>query len=712
MSDKNRYSYIQRADSILYGELRGDYDSLIDDRENRLAYAFLLLLKLNGLPIRHIDEAQLKASEDQISYLAQTQNVYAGYFNIEKNWNRNDLGDFIGFLAEDEKPVIIRKHAIHYSVYDPESGKEERYDPKRHRLSDMALNVLALPDKENISGPRLIFDAVLRQKAELAIFGGLTMLVALFSLLIPIAINRMVGQYIYWTDSDIIKTAAICLILIISMLFLINVTVNRSKAVIESKARARVMATVLTKLSQISSGDEEKIKDDLVGLFMPFVTALETIIDSALGTFVYLFQSIVIIISIGFSSKGSMKIIMYVVILVALVTVWIEYLIYTGTKKKQVTEKNLNLIKTELLDNVEAIKNYDIQNRLYYRFAVSYDENMRHVLSLNSASQWQSALLTITGSVVLLTLFANIEIGHDMQKGTVTAVTASLSLMISYLGMMLGNLSTFLKNIHYANLATQVMGFESEGIGAEGYTGEVSGEIELSNVSFRYSEDSGMIIKNVSLRIEPGEFIGIVGGSGSGKSTLIKLLLGFVKPTEGVVSYDGEEIDRFDMEALRSQFGVVMQNAQLVTGSIASNIGMSQDADMDKVMKAARMANIHDEIDAMPMKYNTMLSSEAELVSGGQRQRIVLARALMNDPRILILDEATSAMDNKSQAVVKQSLKGLNITRIVVAHRLSTIEDCDRIIVMDKGSVVEVGSYEELMEARGLFYRMACRNLC
>ena len=157
--------------------------------------------------------------------------------------------------------------------------------------------------------------------------------------------------------------------------------------------------------------------------------------------------------------------------------------------------------------------------------------------------------------------------------------------------------------------------------------------------------------------------------------------------------------------------GVVLQDAAVISGSIRRNIGLSDDADLDRVKEAARSAAIYDEIEAMPMKFETLLSSEAELISGGQRQRIVLARALMNRPKILFLDEATSAMDNISQKKVKNNLDELGITRIAVAHRLSTIIDCDRILVMDKGEIVEQGNFQELMAMDGLFARMARRNL-
>ena len=239
----------------------------------------------------------------------------------------------------------------------------------------------------------------------------------------------------------------------------------------------------------------------------------------------------------------------------------------------------------------------------------------------------------------------------------------------------------------------------------------ISGNIELTNVSFSYSEGSRSVLRNLSLVIQPGEYVGIVGPSGCGKSTLMKLMLGFLKPTEGKVSFDGLDMERYNLRSLRRQFGVVLQDAAVLTGSITRNIALTDDADMDLVKEAARQAAVLDDIEAMPMKFHTMLSGEAEIISGGQRQRIVLARALMRHPKILFLDEATSAIDNVAQKTIKDNLDKLGITRIVIAHRLSTVVNCDRILVLDEGRIAEMGTYQQLMEKNGLFAHMARRNI-
>ena len=233
----------------------------------------------------------------------------------------------------------------------------------------------------------------------------------------------------------------------------------------------------------------------------------------------------------------------------------------------------------------------------------------------------------------------------------------------------------------------------------------------MDHVTFSYGADLNPVIRDVSLTIRPGEYVGIVGSSGCGKSTLMKLMLGFLTATEGHISYDGIDISQYNLKALRRQFGVVLQNAQVLTGTVRRNIGLSEGADIELVREAAASAAVLEDIESMPMKFNTMLSGEAKVISGGQRQRIVLARALMRKPRILFLDEATSAVDNIAQKAIRENLDKLGITRIAIAHRLSTVVNCDRILVLDHGEIVEQGSYNELMEQNGLFAKMARRNM-
>ena len=236
------------------------------------------------------------------------------------------------------------------------------------------------------------------------------------------------------------------------------------------------------------------------------------------------------------------------------------------------------------------------------------------------------------------------------------------------------------------------------------------GAITLEGVSFAYPGGPG-VLKGIDLAIATGEFVAIVGASGSGKSTLLRLLLGFDRPAAGRILYDGEDLARLDLRLLRSRIGTVLQSGRLWAGDLLTNIAGATHASVDEVWDAARAAGLAADIEAMPMGLYTVVGEGLSTLSGGQRQRVRIARALVGKPRILLLDEATSALDNVSQAHVLKGLAAQQATRIVIAHRLNTVRDADRIVVLDGGRIVQQGSYEDLARGPGPFAHMLARQL-
>jgi ABC-type bacteriocin/lantibiotic exporter with double-glycine peptidase domain len=240
----------------------------------------------------------------------------------------------------------------------------------------------------------------------------------------------------------------------------------------------------------------------------------------------------------------------------------------------------------------------------------------------------------------------------------------------------------------------------------------LSGNIELNHVSFRYNENTPMIVDNLSLNIKKGQYVAIVGKTGCGKSTLLRLLLGFEKPLLGSIYYDSKDLEKLDMKSLRKLIGTVMQNGKLLQGSIYENIVVSAPhLTMADAWAAAELAGLADDIKAMPMGMFTVVSEGGGGFSGGQKQRLMIARAVAAKPRLLFLDEATSALDNITQRHVAEALEKLNCTRLVIAHRLSTIRHCDRILVLEQGRIVEDGAYDELIDMGGVFAELVTRQL-
>jgi ABC-type bacteriocin/lantibiotic exporter with double-glycine peptidase domain len=241
--------------------------------------------------------------------------------------------------------------------------------------------------------------------------------------------------------------------------------------------------------------------------------------------------------------------------------------------------------------------------------------------------------------------------------------------------------------------------------------GKLTGAIEISRLAFRYRTGTPAVLQDLSAKILPGQFVAFVGPSGSGKSTLFRLLLGFEVPEAGTIYFDGQDLAGLDIQAVRRQMGVVLQTSRLASGSVFTNIVGSASLSIQDAWDAATLAGLDRDIERMPMGMHTMISEGSGGISGGQRQRLMIARAIVGKPRILLMDEATSALDNRTQAIVSRSLESLRSTRIIIAHRLSTIVKADRIFVVEKGAVVQSGTYQQLLEQEGLFRQLATRQL-
>lgn len=317
--------------------------------------------------------------------------------------------------------------------------------------------------------------------------------------------------------------------------------------------------------------------------------------------------------------------------------------------------------------------------------------------------------------VTMLTLFAMLawstQHGMLLSTGDFLAFNAAFGQFLLTSLTLSATLLSTLQVIPLYERALPILQTQPEVAPLQTDPGVLRGEIEVSHVVFRYREEEPPVLKDVSLQVRPGEFVALVGPSGCGKSTLMRLLLGFERPLAGAVYYDGQDLLNLDVECVRRQIGVVLQNGQLITGNLLSNIIGSLPLSVEDAWEAARLVGLSDDIAEMPMGMYTLVSDGSSTLSGGQRQRLLIARAIVSKPRILLFDEATSALDNRSQALISASLEQLQATRIVVAHRLSTIINADRIFVMNEGQIVQSGTYAELSKRRGLFSDLVRRQM-
>ncbi|WP_372027494.1 NHLP bacteriocin export ABC transporter permease/ATPase subunit [Tistrella mobilis] len=372
----------------------------------------------------------------------------------------------------------------------------------------------------------------------------------------------------------------------------------------------------------------------------------------------------------------------------------------------------------QLLTGLSKLRVSAAEPRAFARWAEEFSVRKRltYRVRLNAAAQAALAqLFPVLGTLAVYLSVATLLTGPDGRPefgiGPFMAFTAAFGQLTMAMTSLVATAGTVLAIVPLYERVTPILTEMPEITPDRAHPGEITGRIEFSHVTFAYAPDAPPVLEDLSLTIESGGYIAFVGESGSGKSTLLRLLLGFELPQSGGVYFDGMDQAGLDLTALRRQIGVVLQNGRLMSGSIFDNIVGSWPLTQDDAWAAARLAGLDEDIRALPMGMHTVLSEGGGTLSGGQRQRLMIARALVHRPRILVLDEATSALDNRTQAIVNDSISKLNMTRIVVAHRLSTIQDAHQIYVMKSGRLVEQGDYRSLMALDGEFAALARRQL-
>jgi ABC-type bacteriocin/lantibiotic exporter with double-glycine peptidase domain len=362
----------------------------------------------------------------------------------------------------------------------------------------------------------------------------------------------------------------------------------------------------------------------------------------------------------------------------------------------------------EMLHGMETLKAAAAESRAVERWSNLYVDELNVALDrgrLSARVDAMGSLLTAGSPLGILLLGALQVMAGTITLGEMLAINSLAIGLLMPLSTMVNSALQLQLLSSYMDRIDDVLRTPPEQSGKDvARAPRLTGRVTLQNVSFRYGDNLPFVVRDVSVDIRPGMTVAIVGRSGCGKSTLARMIAGLYRPTEGRVTFDGHDLLRLELKSLRRQIGVVFQSPSLFAGSIRSAIGLSDPgATLDKIVESARLAAVDDDIRAMPMGYDTILSDGGASMSGGQRQRVALARALVHKPALLILDEATSALDSETERRVIKNLEDLRCTRIVLAHRLSTIVNADLILVMEAGEVVEAGTHPELL-SRGTHY--------
>ncbi|NET11003.1 MAG: NHLP bacteriocin export ABC transporter permease/ATPase subunit, partial [Symploca sp. SIO2B6] len=388
-------------------------------------------------------------------------------------------------------------------------------------------------------------------------------------------------------------------------------------------------------------------------------------------------------------------------------------------KQKPLVERQGRIygLIVQLINGVPKLRIAGAEERAFAHWGNQYAEQLRLDLSTQELEDWTEVFNTMVPTLTTVMLFwlasslINPTSGSGLSTGTFLAFNVAFGTFISGAASLSNNVIEVLEVVPLWQRSQPILQATPEVDANKSDPGRLTGNIWVDHATFRYREDGPLILDDVTVRAEPGEFIALVGPSGSGKSTIFRLLLGFETPESGTVYFDGQDLSGLDVSAVRRQLGVVLQNGRISAGTMYENIAGGALISMDQAWDAAEKSGLAGDLRTMPMQLHTVVSEGGGNLSGGQRQRLVIARALALNPKILFLDEATSALDNRTQAIVTESLDQMNVTRVVVAHRLSTIRNADRIYVLEAGRVVQEGSFDELAQQPGLFAQLIKRQL-
>lgn len=421
---------------------------------------------------------------------------------------------------------------------------------------------------------------------------------------------------------------------------------------------------------------------------------------------------------------GSTVIVYFVILLIfsryialialAIGIVQVILLLVTSPPIRRLTQRDLEAqgktqgYMNEILSGIATLKAAGAEHRAFDRWENLFFDEMNISLRLRYLSSVISAvlgILNLLAPLLLLWVGAMQVIDGKMSIGAMLAFnTLAISFLIP-LGSLAGSVQELqVVRAHFSRVA-DVIGTDPEQDPIAVKTPHrLKGYIELRHVGFRYDQNAPHILRDIDTKIYPGQKVALIGKTGSGKSTLGKLLVGLIHPTNGSILYDGIPLESLNYQEVRSQFGVVLQESFIFSGSVRENIALNNpDMDMDRIIQACRLAVIDEDIAKMPMGYDTLVSEGGSAFSGGQRQRVALARALAHHPALLLLDEATSALDVVTEQAVEQNLSRLPCTQIIIAHRLSTIRNADVILVLDRGHIVEMGNHQQLLQKSGFY---------
>lgn len=670
------------------------------------------------LKFYHIDSIEIPKNisdiHEQLEYVLRPHGIMRRTVKLSKGWYKDAVGAMLGVRKDNGTVVALIPAGISgYCYYDVETGMKVKMNKVNEALfEDEALCFYTtFPLKKLTLKDIITYCFKTFQPADYISIALAGIVAACIGLIIPV-INRLIfGSVI--VSGEIKSLVAIAVFLIcVSVSSMVFTTVQ---TMVSSRITTKMDVTVeAATMIRVLSLPPDFFKEHSAGELSTRIEYLQLLCDVIINVFLQTGLTSVFSLIYIFQISRYAPSLVIPALLITVATVMISVistlLEMKVSKKRMEAGARVSGLSYAFISGIQKIKLAGAEKRAFSRWGNEYakqaDLTYNYPIFIKLTPVISTAITLVGTLIIYLTAVRNnISVSDYYAFNTAYAYVSGAFITLSGVTGQIAQIKPIL------DMLTPIFETVPEISEKKNVVNRLSGNIDINNLYFRYEENMPYVVNGLSLKIKSGQYVAIVGKTGCGKSTLMRLLLGFERPNKGAIYYDGKDINSLDLKSLRRHIGTVMQSGSLFEGDIYSNITIaSPGLTVDEAWEAARLAGMAEDIEKMPMGMFTLVSEGGGGLSGGQKQRLMIARAIAARPKILMFDEATSALDNITQKIVSESLNLLKCTRIVIAHRLSTVRDCDRIIVLDGGNIVEDGTYDELIKNDGFFAELVKRQ--
>ena len=656
----------------------------------------------------------LQDVDAQLDYCLRHYGLMRRSAELTEGWYKDASGPMLGFLRENGLPVALLPDRFSgYYFVDPQTKETVKLRAGTAPLlkPEAVCFYRPLPQKKLGMNDLLVYIKRCISLRDMEWIVAAALAVTVVGLLLPRLSRALTGPVLQSKSVSALAGAGICVLCVLVASQLLSAVKGLIVKRLEVKTSLGVQASIMMRLLSLPASFFRKyspgeLKSRAMGVSALCTLLIGIVMSAGLSS---IFSLLYLPQILGFAPSLALPSLIAIV-LTAVVTAATTFLQARINRRHLEHEAKEAGLRYALLSGVQKIKLAGAEKRVFAKWLDMYAEGAELVYN-------PPTLVKVSGVFTLaITLVSNIVLYGLAVKNGVTpaswfAFSAAYGALMAAFTALAGTAESAAKLRPILENAEPILSAVPETNEGKEIVTALSGSVELDHVCFRYGSDTPYILKDLSLKIRPGDYVAIVGKTGCGKSTLIRLLLGFETPENGAVYYDGKDLRSLDPASVRKQIGTVMQDAGLFQGDIYSNIVISApQLGQTEAWEAAELAGVADEIRSFPMGMHTHVAEGQGGISGGQKQRILIARAIAPKPKLLIFDEATSALDNKTQIRISKALDAMDCTRIVIAHRLSTIKNCGRILVLEDGRIIEEGSYDALMEKGGFFADLVRRQ--